>query len=224
MQETLRKAERGKIKSIFEDETSACVRTRPRKVIVPKGERPEVPANTTGYSSVRIAGFLDREGNIKIVFDPGYESEEVVETVKEVKEFIKQDGKQTLLIWDNAGGHVAEKTEKKLKKEGIELKQMPPHSPELNPVEPVWGMLKDFISGKIFESKEELREEIKEFFRSHDYQFDIDVEDMFKPNLVYFLPFLVSGKNCNFQYSLLSPPPELRGNYPFGRSLPPPFF
>lgn len=72
-----------------------------------------------------------------------------------------------VVIGDGAGFHHREggKGSEQLP-ENIRIITLPPYSPELNPVEKLWDILKDAICNRVFESLEALEEEIETFLRN----------------------------------------------------------
>lgn len=75
-----------------------------------------------------------------------------------LREFAKFHGlgksKIAILLWDGAPAHRA-----KLKiPEGIELFQIPPHTPELNPSERLWSPLRAVVANRTFEQIEEMED------------------------------------------------------------------
>jgi transposase len=63
---------------------------------------------------------------------------------------------------DGASIHRAKHTKKWLEDKNIPVLEWPPNSPDLNPIENVWGILTRavFANGRQFHSKEELKSEI----------------------------------------------------------------
>lgn len=67
-------------------------------------------------------------------------------------------GKKILLIWDGAGYH----TSKELKiPRNIRIVQLPPYSPELNPVERLWRYIRrNVCHNRLYESLDTLSDEL----------------------------------------------------------------
>lgn len=61
-----------------------------------------------------------------------------------------------ILLWDNAGFHPRAGDE--TLPENIRLLPFPPYSPELNPVERLWDIVKDGIANRIWETLDDLEE------------------------------------------------------------------
>ncbi|MBK8200784.1 MAG: transposase [Bdellovibrionales bacterium] len=58
------------------------------------------------------------------------------------------------MVVDGAGWHSAEEL---TVPKNITLLRLPPYSPELNPIEQVWGYLKsNFLSGRVFDGLEDI--------------------------------------------------------------------
>jgi len=71
---------------------------------------------------------------------------------------------KTILILDNSKSHHADKTIRKAKELHIILLFLPPYSPDLNPVEFIWKTIKREVSVNFIQSKEHLRNIIKDEF------------------------------------------------------------
>jgi transposase len=80
-----------------------------------------------------------------------------------------------IVIWDGAGFH--QKEGKHELPERVHVIQLPPYSPELNPIEKLWDVVKDGICNKIYDSIPELWEavlvELKPFQEQADRVFQI---------------------------------------------------
>jgi transposase len=69
-----------------------------------------------------------------------------------------------LLIADNDGGHHANLTQERADELGIEFVFLPPYSPTLNAIEPLWKSLKRKISPEIFDDEVRFRQFVTETF------------------------------------------------------------
>ena len=60
------------------------------------------------------------------------------------------------LVWDGNGNHIAKVVGKEAEKLGIELVKIPPHQPQLNPVEEIWRQLNHHLANRLFFTVEEV--------------------------------------------------------------------
>ena len=106
--------------------------------------------------------FYSINGNNLIDFKDCSKAENVCEFLEKIVE--ENKGKIIVLILDNSKTHHAIKTITRDKELGIILVFLPPYSPDLNPVEYVWKTIKREVSVKMIQSKEHLRNIIKNEF------------------------------------------------------------
>jgi transposase len=69
---------------------------------------------------------------------------------------------------DNASFHTAKNL---ALPDNIMLLYQPPYSPEINPIEQVWGWLKGKMAGRLFSTLEELKSSAREILSIKDNQF-----------------------------------------------------
>ena len=62
-----------------------------------------------------------------------------------------------VVVWDGAGFHPKEADHEMLP-EGIHAIQLPPYSPELNPIEKLWDLIQDHTSNKLWPTIKRLDE------------------------------------------------------------------
>ena len=107
---------------------------------------------------------LSINGNNLIDFKESSKAESVFEFLEKIVENNKK--KIIVLILDNLRAHKTDKTKRKARELGIKLVFLPPYSPDLNPVEFIWKAIKREVSSRFIQSKEHLRNIIKnEFIR-----------------------------------------------------------
>ncbi len=72
------------------------------------------------------------------------------------------DGKEIILIMDQAGWH---KSKDLAVPKNVEIWFLPPYSPELNPVERLWKMIKrNTLHNRLYDSLKQLEKAVVEYF------------------------------------------------------------
>jgi len=114
------------------------------------------------YIKANAFAFYSINGSNLIDFMESSKAENVCEFLEKI---VKQNpGKRIILVLDNSRSHHADKTIRKARKLKIIPVFLPPYSPDLNPVEFVWKTIKREVSVKFIQSKEHLRNIIKNEF------------------------------------------------------------
>ena len=114
------------------------------------------------YIKANAFAFYSINGSNLIDFMESSKAENVCEFLEKI---VKQNPeKRIILVLDNSRSHHADKTIRKARKLKIILVFLPPYSPDLNPVEFVWKTIKREVSVKFIQSKEHLRNIIKNEF------------------------------------------------------------
>ena len=119
----------------------------------------EKPLLTVPWKSI---GFYALTGESTIVFRKRTRKEDICAALEQIRE--QNPIGRILLVADNDGGHHAKLTQQRADELGIEFVFLPPYSPTLNPIEPLWKSLKRKISPEIFEAEEEFRHFVTETF------------------------------------------------------------
>ena len=100
-------------------------------------------------------GFYALLGESSITFRERTAKEDICAALEAIRE--QNPVGRILLVADNDGGHHAKITQQRAADLGIEFVFLPPYSPMLNPIEPLWKSLKRKISPEIFEGEENFR-------------------------------------------------------------------
>jgi len=122
-------------------------------------------------------------GQSVITFKERLVKETIVEALEEIRE--QNPRGRILLMADNYGSHHAKLTQKRADELGIEFVFIPPYSPTLNAIEPLWKDLKREIPPEIFADRDHFRTFLTETFLqlSHRLSFAADWSKMFLPNV-----------------------------------------
>jgi transposase len=123
----------------------------------PKGQQRVVP--TYGkHCGVKLMGVLDYEtGEVTCTHSACYDAQQFLAFLQLV--LAKYPNQKIVMILDNARIHHAKLLEPFLKKnqQSLELVFLPPYSPQLNPIEKLWGWLKrSCIYNVFFHSVEDI--------------------------------------------------------------------
>lgn len=114
------------------------------------------------YIKSNAFAFYSINGSNVIDFMESSKAENVCEFLVKIAE--QNPGKRIILVLDNSRSHHADKTVKKARELKITLVFLPPYSPDLNPVEFIWKTIKREVSVRFIQSKEHLRNIIKNEF------------------------------------------------------------
>ena len=122
-----------------EDETRLGLKPITRRVWAPKGHRP-VTNGQTRYHWLYVYGFVrPKTGQLFRVFMPRVKTELMSQALLEFAATADPYHKKLLvLVVDNAGWHVSKTLDVP---NNVVLYRLPPCTPELQPIEPLWPLL-----------------------------------------------------------------------------------
>ncbi len=122
----------------------------------------------------RSIGFYALTGRSVITFKERLVKETIVEALEEIREQNPPD--RILLVADNYGTHHARLTQQRADELGIEFIFIPPYSPTLNYIGPLWKDVKREISPENFADRDHFRTFLTETFLrlSHRLSFASD--------------------------------------------------
>ena len=116
------------------------------------------------YVKAKVAGIYCINGESLIEFPEKNKAEDFTAFLGKIKEANPE--KRTVVVLDNfRTQHHAKKVKKKAEKPNIPLIYLPPHSPNLNPIENIWKSIKRAVSERSPLNVEELKETIAEAFK-----------------------------------------------------------
>lgn len=145
-----------------------------------RNEREKYSCNVAGGGSVMIWGGFSYYGKSEIAFLEGRQnSAKYVQTLKQylvpaIEELKRQSGRSLALFQqDNASVHSSGESMEFIKTLDAETAKWPAKSPDLNPIENVWGVLARsvYANGRQFSTRAELKREIEKCWRELDQQY-----------------------------------------------------
>lgn len=143
---------------IFLDESGLAPGGRLAYGYAPRGERCYEARPLRPKGRINLLGFISVHGG-KIVKYKGSVTAKVFEhfVAKHVVPFLERGD---IVIWDNARIHSAE-AESMIRAAGGEVVPLPPYSPELSAIEPMWGKTKHGVRGARADTSTELDEALE---------------------------------------------------------------
>ena len=89
----------------------------------------------------------------------------------------KYPDKRVCIVWDNASFHRGKLIREALGRghllERVHLINLPPYAPDMNPIEHVWGTVKDLISNVQFKSFEATKRKFEQLVRRQNFEYKI---------------------------------------------------
>lgn len=135
------------------DEARITLEPNPYYVWHPQGATPIKKRKLDIHQGKSIFGALSiKKGEIIKHTAKKKNGSEAVKLLDKIKVFKEQnyslDKKKILLIWDNVSCHKSHEVKEWLKDNPhtIELDNFPPYSPEMNPIEHIWKIMKKHIN------------------------------------------------------------------------------
>jgi len=163
----------------IEDETTVQVATTVKKVIAKKGTKPYIQIKVGRYDirwNVYITYWVQQQ---KVIVDlrQGLDAQTFKTHLMHVK---REWGKGRInYVIDGSGSHKEQTMKASCSKKGIHFYYFPPHSPMMNPVEEINRQLKRELANQVFNSLNDLKTSINQFFENHQYHFTLNVSKYF---------------------------------------------
>lgn len=139
-----------------EDEARVGLLPVHRRVWAKQGERPTVPV-CPSYKWLYGFGFVrPQTGETYWLLMPSVSVEVMNLALAEFARDVNPEGKkQIILLLDRAGFHTGKDLDVP---QGIELFYLPPYTPELQPAERLWPLLREVVANKVFKTLSDLEE------------------------------------------------------------------
>jgi transposase len=155
--------------ALIEDETKFRALPPLRNMWMRKGQQSRIPTpeeNDSFYSY----GVLDLESGAW--FDRFFEKANSDATIAYLRALLKAYlEKHILLIWDQATYHTSHKVQRWIEgQDRLTVLLLPRYSPELNPVEHIWRVVKQRVASNLTRAIEALQVAYRAFFKEQDSQ------------------------------------------------------
>lgn len=128
-----------------------------RRVWAPEGERPRAEIDERYEWLWLFAATHPQTGRVFWLILPRLDGDCVQAFLSGLAKEHAGEGKRLLLIWDGAPAHRATSVQVP---ERISLLSIPAYTPELNPAERVWPLVKEGVANRAHESLEELEQRV----------------------------------------------------------------
>ena len=157
----LRKANSNKAVEVWaEDEARLGLKPIARRVWSPRGQRPR-SCGRTRYQWLYLYGFVrPRTGNTFGVLVPRVKAERMSGALAEFAAHADPEGKKVLVVVvDNAGWHKAKTL---VVPPNVVLHFLPPCTPELQPAEPLWPLVREAVANRSLGRIDRLRNVVRD--------------------------------------------------------------
>jgi hypothetical protein len=143
-----------------EDEARLGLKPIARRVWAIKGRRPTAHGRTK-YQWLYVYGFVHpASGRSLELILPAVNTEWMAAALAAFARWADPEGRKLLVVLvDNAGWHIAKRLEVPA---NVVLHRLPPKAPELQPVEPLWPLLREAVANQGFEDLEAMEEPLAE--------------------------------------------------------------
>jgi len=147
MASSKRNAKRRKAWILFQDESGISEQPSVRRTWAPKGETP-VLIHAFNWKKMSVCAALGyrwdgRRCRLWFQTRPGsYNAESLIGFLKDLKRHLR--GQKAILVWDGLPAHKSQEMQVYLQvqKSWLQVERLPGYSPDLNPVEDLWGNVK----------------------------------------------------------------------------------
>ena len=155
---------------IFSDETVFSDFRKRKKKWVQKSTVYRAPKTGKGKHKVNAWVAISRTEKTQLeLFTYNMDTNAYLENIKKnIKVLRKMCSKKLVLVWDNAPTHVSNKAKEFYLKNRIKRIEWPARSPDLNPIENIWGIVKNELDKRKVNKRVEIIEAIQEISKELD--------------------------------------------------------
>ena len=130
---------------MFADEASVSINAPVRRTYAPRGQRPVIKTNSEVGKRVYAASAISENGDLfHQVREKSFDARAIIEFLRSI---LQKLNKKIILIWDNSSIHDCEAMRSFLNTDpiaqNIHLAKIPVYSPQFNPDEQVWNIVKN---------------------------------------------------------------------------------
>lgn len=134
---------------LFEDEMTVQLTPTLTRMWYPRNTQPEPTMWTGTRLKTHVFGCVNaKTGRFHSIQTDRINSHYFLQLLRKIKSIYK--GKRIIIILDNAKWHKAKKVWKYLDSKSISFLFLPPYSPDMNPVEMIWKMLRKDVTHNYF--------------------------------------------------------------------------
>ena len=173
---------------MFADEASVSISAPVRRSYAPKGKRPVIKANSEVGKRVYAASAISEKGHMfHAVRDKAFDAKAIIEFLRSILEKLN---KKIILIWDNASIHDCQAMRQFLIADpiaqNIYLAKIPFYSPQFNPDEQVWNLVKNYgLYNTCYRTVKELIEKLDDELTALSKNVDL-IQQFFKHPEIHF--------------------------------------
>ncbi len=145
------------------DEASFQNKPNTTKILAPPNTKATIDVSYNPKQGIKAFGWIDISGSLGAISSEGSKRNDFKEALLMFRR-IHNEEEKILMLMDNARIHKGEEMDVFYKDNGILPVFLPIYSPDLNPEEQIWRMVRRPLKNKVFKEKSEIREAFKSAF------------------------------------------------------------